>query len=199
VKSRSLKLIVGVLALAGVIAPLTSSSPAGGQEATAATEAARWRNVHLQGFEGAFPAGLWNVRDQNDTGVLWDDNASDPLVGGWSAHPADSAAVPNGTQTWMRYGPFSLVGATNARVLFDYELTSEPEYDFLRWGYSCTGERGPWYEVARSGNLTHRTATIAMRSCRGKANVFVRWIFESDRSNESDGAWVDNIRIQKFS
>lgn len=197
-RHKTIKLLISALALIGVMTPLVATSPASGQVETEAARA-RWRTIHYQTFEGAWPVGLWQVRDRNNTGAVWDDSNFLPINGGWSAHPNDGASVPNNSSTSMTYGPFSLLGASNGRVQFNYALSSEASFDFLRWGVSCTGQGGPWREVAVSGFLSPRSAVIGMRPCRGRSDVWVRWSFTSDATVTSNGAWVDNVRIQKYS
>ena len=122
--------------------------------AQAAATDATWQTIHLQTFEATFPAtnDIWVIRDVNEPSVgvklnhyatlVWDDNSTRGYNSSWAAHPNDGAWAPkpgasptyaNHTDTWMRYGPFSLVGASNARYSFQYWLDSEAGYDVFWW------------------------------------------------------------------
>jgi hypothetical protein len=166
----------------------------------AAATNAIWRTVVFEGFEGLFPSGSWWVMDYdgNPASGIWDDTPTKYKTGGWSAHPTDGVRpYPNSMATIMRYGPFSLVGATNARLKFDYFLDSEAGYDFFKWGYSCNGLNN-WTEKSVSGNSSWKAVTESIKSCKGKSNVYVQFTFTTDGSVTDQGVWVDNIRVEKY-
>ncbi len=86
-------------------------------------------------------------------------------------------------------------------MLFKYWLDSEAGYDFFTWAYSCRGINGPWIGRSLSGNLPRRwtSASLSLRPCLGRRNVYVKFTFTSDQSVNYQGVRVDAIQIQKFS
>jgi hypothetical protein len=201
--------ITVVLAPIILVAVLTAVPGSAGARRAPTAEAAHWRGIATQTFESTFPppSGKWVVNDYNGpTGgtEFWDDAASPMPVSGsdfWAAHPADGhVPYPNLVDSWMRYGPFSLANASDARVTFRYLLQTEPNYDFFGWEYSCNGVGG-WHATSVSGSqATWKTVTMSLRPCIHKTNVFVRWTFHADYSNsvERFGAYVDDIKVQQY-
>jgi len=170
-------------------------------------EAAQWRTVHNQNFEGTFPPAGWQIYDASHTGGVgaWGKD-TDGFNSANAAHPSPPTAVyPNNTHTWMRYGPFSLGGAgvTNARMLFKYWMDTESGYDMFEYAYSCNGTE-EWTGRMVSGNgpgpvPAWATATQSLRACIGRTKVYVQFTFHSDLSVNYEGVFVDNVQIQKFS
>jgi hypothetical protein len=172
-----------------------------------------WSTIATEGFEGVWPpsGGKWFVTDYNGNQVpastpgtlyLWDDTSTKSKTGFWSAHPTDGPPYVNLTDTYMRYGTFSLVGATDARFSFWYLMDTEITYDWFTWEFSCGGVN--WDGYTRSG-LTGNTSpppwvkqTVSLRPCLGKSTVYIRFNFKSDDSVTDQGVWVDDIRIEKF-
>ena len=164
--------------------------------------AVRWRTVHYQNFEGTFPAGAWVTYDGSYTSSqgIWG-KAAVGFNSAFAAHPRSGVTPYNyNTQTWMRYGPFSLAGASNARMLFKYWVDTEAGYDILSWAYSCNGIKN-WTGKSVSGNApgVWVSADFSLKRCIGKTQVYVQFTFTSDQSVNYQGAWVDNVKIQKFS
>jgi len=190
---RRFRLFVPVLVIVAVLVPLDAS----------VVWAARWRTIHNQTFEGTFPPnpGLWATYDSSHTSSqgVWAKS-----TGGfnslYAAHPRGGTTPYNyNTSTWMRYGPFSLAGATNARMLFKYKLDSELGYDFFGWAYSCNGV-GNWTGQTVSGNIgVWVSPTLSLKPCVGKTAVYVQFTFSSDQSVNYQGVWLDNVKIQKYS
>lgn len=182
------------------------------EQAGVAAVTATWREIHRQNFEGIFPTAGWSVSDYNGStvgtrphasaNVVWDDTSTKAYSGNWAAHPNDWSSYTSLTDTWMRYGPFSLVGATDARFTFFYWLDSEAYYDFFTWEYSCNGVTN-WVGQSRSGAIKRwAAANTSLLSCIGSSNVYIRFSFKSDYSNPSNpaptGVWVDAIRIMQY-
>ena len=222
-------LIGGLTAAALVLVGAPASSDQGqrsARDATAAAPAAAasWQTLLREGFEGTtWPdsAAPWSIRDVNGPNVgvklnefatlVWDDNSTRAKTGFWSAHPNDGAWAPspgaqptyaNLTDTWMRYGPFSLRNATDARLKFAYWLDTETYYDQLSYSYSCSDQKR-WTTEDVSGQLkVWKSVTVSLKPCADKAKVWVRFWFRSDYSNPTTnaptGVWVDDILIQKF-
>ena len=164
--------------------------------------APRWRTIHYQTFEGTFPAPPWITYDGsfNSSQGSWGKGAVG-FNSAFAAHPRSGVTPYNyNTQTWMRYGPFSLAGATNARMLFKYWVDSEVGYDVFSWAYSCKGVRN-WTGQTVSANNPGLwvSATFSLKPCVGKTQVYVQFTFTSDQSVNYQGVWVDNVRIQKYS
>jgi hypothetical protein len=164
---------------------------------------AAWHTIHYQTFESNFPTAGWTIADYNGPSVggslVWDDNATRGYNSYWAAHPNDSSTYANLTDTWMRYGPFSLVGATSARFTFVYWLNSEANYDLFSWDVICNGLAHSGLGQTRSGPLNKWTSTnIALTNCLGKSQVYIRFSFKSDYNGTGQGVWVDNVKIEKY-
>ena len=111
---------------------------------------------------------------------------------------------PHGADSWMVYGPFSLVGAAAADLSFKLWMNTESTYDYVFRGastdgshfsgYRSTGNSSGWIDktldlsdVPNQGNLT------------GEPRVWVAMIFSSDASiNAAEGAFIDNVVLRKF-
>jgi hypothetical protein len=180
----------------------------------AAIDAPTWQTIVFEGFDAIFvgwplPGGKWTVADYNGSQVppsnpntlfLWDDTATKAFAGSKSAHPTDGPPYINHTHTYMQYGPFSLVGALDAKLTFHYWLDSELNFDFFRWEYSCNGTSGNWAGgMARSGFPNEWTSvTTSLKSCLDKSNVYVRFWFVSDYNVSDNGVWVDSVKIERL-
>ena len=97
--------------------------------------------VFQDGFEGTFPGQWQYYKPSSKANTEWGrttyrDNGGNYSVwcaaGGTSPQPAGGDYVPN-MGTWLYYGPFSLVGATDAWAELDVWLDSEATYDFVKW------------------------------------------------------------------
>ncbi len=220
-------LLIGALTAALLVigAPSSEAGPRTVRDAAAPAAAASWKTVHLQTFEGTrWPDSNdgWTMRDVNGPNVgvklnefatlVWDDNSTRAKTGIWSAHPNDGAWSPSSggqptyadyTDTWMRYGPFSLRRATDARLRFAYWLDVEADYDQFSYSYSCSNQTR-WTTEDVSGQLkVWKSATVSLKPCADKAKVWIRFWFRSDYSNPSSpaptGVWVDDVLVQKYS
>jgi hypothetical protein len=188
--------VLRVFVMFVVLVPLNASGDASG--------ASRWRTIASEDFEGTFPpaGGKWITYDGSYTSTQ----------GAWGKDPngynSAFAARPNpgvatyryNTQTWMRYGPFSLAKAKTARMLFKYWLDTEEGYDFLGWAYSCNGVEA-WTARTVTGNgptptPAWTTGAASLKSCAGRTNVYVQFTFHSDQSVNMPGVWVDSVQIQ---
>lgn len=168
---------------------------------------ATWHVIENQGFEGVWPSTGWGTWDYNgSTGGLytWNDVNVRAFAGSWSAFPSNSQinSIPtfpyvNNLHSIMVYGPFSLVGATNAKVTFNYWLDTEQIFDFLGYGYSCDFGR-TWTDTSVSGSNNWKAATLSIKKCINKTAVLVRWTFISDNTAGLEGAYVDNVKIQSY-
>ncbi len=115
------------------------------------------------------------------------------------AAAATWTTVVNQIHTYMKYGPFDLTGAIDAKVNFDYWLDTEPFFDFCTYGYSCDGGR-KWTETSVSGGTQRwKAGKTSLASCVGQTQVLVRFGFVSDYSGTDQGVWLDDIKIRKLS
>ncbi len=171
----------------------------------AATEAG-WITIENEGFEGIWPDAGWYSSDLNGPSIggsyTWDDTSKRHAgaSGAWSAHPTDGV-TPYGAflHTEMTYGPFSLVGATDAKFSFSYYLDTEIQYDFFSWSYSCDNGISWVTQEKSGGTASWKTATVKLKSCLGKSSVLVRFSFVSlDVLFSDEGPYVDNVLIQKY-
>ena len=190
---RRYRSVLSILVLLGMLIPMDAPVIA----------AASWRTVHYQTFEGTFPVGAWVTYDSSYTSTQgkWA-KASVGFNSAYAVHPRAGVTPYNyNTQTWMRYGPFSLAGATNARMLFKYWVDTELGYDFFAWSYSCNGVANWTGGQSVSGNAigVWKDVTLSLKPCIGKTTVYVQFTFSSDQSVNYQGAWLDNVRIQKYS
>jgi hypothetical protein len=149
--------------------------------------------------------GLSTYRKSTGTKSAW------CAGGGPSPSPAGGNYV-NGQDTWMRYGPFSLAGATRAWFEFDMRLYSEPGYDKLGIYVSTNGTN--FYGYAFDNSTVGYTSSgfvrelIDMRELErvfsaqglvlhGQPQVYVAFRFSSDTSVVYEGNYVDNFALMK--
>jgi len=174
-----------------------------------------WQTIEFQDFDSESPSG-WIVFD-NDAEVngeytwattnCYDEEAPDdfdvvPHAGGASADYSCWQPYPKYLMSWLVYGPFSLEGATEAELLFDLDLDSEPDTDVLWVGVSLNGanyEAQGWTGNSR-GWIT-RSVDLSdvpeLGDVRGEPEVYVAFIFESDGGGgDYDGPWIDNVEIR---
>ncbi|OGD66062.1 hypothetical protein A3F08_01280 [Candidatus Berkelbacteria bacterium RIFCSPHIGHO2_12_FULL_36_9] len=116
------------------------------------TLAAGWNNIMSETFENGFPQyNGWSIRADSGS-PSWEERLYRVYNGTWSAWAAgtsetaySSHTYPNNMTGWMIYGPFSLADASDAQLNFYYWNKSEPNYDYLRWGYSTDGNNFSYY------------------------------------------------------
>jgi predicted secreted protein len=177
-----------------------------------------WSNIMTEYFEGTFPGPGWALVDNNGPvyGEHWwgrDDHK--PYQGMYSAWPARSGAngvdpatmnYPDGVESWMIYGPFSLVGAMDAELLFRYWLRTDigpPPEDLLAWTASIDGNNfyGPGFSGNsngwQSGNFD-LTNVFTVGDLRGQSQVWIAFLFKSNLDGKTDdGAYIDNIQLRR--
>ena len=133
----------------------TVTVPAGGTVtvnfALASIPTPTWTNITTEDFESSFPKTGWQV-DDNQPGsgeYYWGKRTCRPRSGSYSGWAVGGGAnggglscgsnYPNNAFSWLVYGPFSLVSATDAEMLFDYWVKSELDFDELFVGASING------------------------------------------------------------
>ena len=174
-----------------------------------------WTNIAAEDFEGSFPKAGWQVEDyaSGNGEYYWAKRTCRPKTGtysGWAVGGgANGSGLPcsseyaNNTFSWLIYGPFSLVGATDAETLYDTWFKSELTYDRLFVGASIDGEifygsgssgdSGDW--LAENFDLT---TVPTLGNLTGASSVWIAFVFISDDSiTYAEGAYVDNIVLRK--
>ena len=173
---------------------------------------AGWETVMSQSFEGTFPATGWTAyAGSGYANASWDDNSYRAYGGSWSCFCADvgtdavtpPAAYPPNMNTWAIYGPFDLSDATDGSFSMRLWLDSETDYDHFKYyvsidgssynGYWTSGYTGGWTwknidfkNVPNLGDIT------------GESSVYIAIAFSSDVSNQYEGAFVDDILVEKY-
>jgi hypothetical protein len=114
--------------------------------------------------------------------------------------------------TWMKYGPFSLAGATRAWFEYDLRLYSEPGYDKLSVYVSTNGTS--WYGYSLDNSTVGYTSSGFVREMNdmkdlervfssyglvilGQPQVWVAFKFSSDASLQYEGNYIDNFSLYK--
>jgi formylglycine-generating enzyme required for sulfatase activity len=165
--------------------------------------------VLSDGFEGSFP-GQWQLwKPVTAPNTTWGHSGYRKASGSYSAwcaagggnpQPAGGSYVAN-MQTWLYYGPFSLADATDAQMEFDLWLAAEVNHDLVEWTISVddTTYYGPQRSASTSGfeHITFDFKDITEITAIGKSQVWVAFIFKSDSSQQSEGAYIDNVVIKK--
>jgi hypothetical protein len=105
-------------------------------------------------------------------------------------------------QGWMIHGPFDLSDTAYGKLTFDAWVKSESGYDILFFGFSTNGNNFSGYTY--SGDLssygwipTDVPLTNTPVNVCGEPQVWVAFMFQSDSTAQDEGAYVDNIIIQK--
>jgi C1A family cysteine protease len=173
-----------------------------------------WKKIMTEGFEGAFPNGLWAAFDADGATngeYYWDEDDYKPHLGFRSAWCANGGAngldpesnyYPDNMKSWMAYGPFDLSDATDAELNFYYWLDTESNYDYVSWMASVDGSY--FYGGGRSGNsggwvsmTFDLTGVPTLGNLCGQAQVWIAFAFVSNESNTGDGAFIDDVVLRK--
>lgn len=170
------------------------------------------QTLFSDGFEGAFP-GSWLVFDNNGTTggqVYWDDTSYRAYSGTYSAACADGGAntpgpgnpYPIDMDSWMIYGPFSLSDANAGTFSLRYWNRSEQGFDYLKYmvsidgtnfyGFQTSGESQGW----QTGSIDF-TNVYTLGNITGRPQVWIAVNFTSDDSISYEGAYVDEVLVQK--
>jgi len=97
----------------------------------------------------------------------------------------------------MVYGPFDLSDATDARVTFRYWLDVEAGYDSLFYGAS--GDNADYNGYSMAGyDRTWYSATFSLNDYLGDDSVWFTFVFQSDYMVQYEGAYVDDVVIEKY-
>ncbi len=162
-----------------------------------------WATIKSEDFEGAFP-NEWDLRGT----PTWDDETYRSHGGSWSGYCVGSTIDPPGpypsnANSWMIYGPFSLSDASDARLDFYRWLNTEANYDYLKWlasidgssfyGWQTSGSAQTW----TSDTFDLKTVPTLGNLC-GQSQVWIAFAFSSNGTNQYEGAYVDDVVLQKY-
>ncbi|HPW56742.1 MAG TPA: hypothetical protein PLP31_13500 [Thermoanaerobaculaceae bacterium] len=166
--------------------------------------------VFSDNFEGSFPSPNWTLRfvsGKSNTTVNWGRSSyrkaggsySVWCVGSGSGAPAPGGNYPPNMGAWMQYGPFSLAGATSAKVELDLWLSKQTGKDvFGVWAAtSANGQYSSVYVDPANTGGTWRHETVPLDNFAGAPQVWLAITFTSDGSTQYEGAYVDNLVITK--
>lgn len=174
-----------------------------------------WETLVNTTFEGDFP-GPWAVFDNDATThgeYFWASRNCRPYAGTNSAWAVGGGVNGNGLScgsnypdymdSWMQYGPFSLVNATAAELVFKLWSNNESDYDGVCRMASIDGIN--FYGICTSGNSAgwidrtlDLTTVYTLGDLRGHSQVWVALVFTSDSLiNYPEGAYVDNIVLRR--
>jgi hypothetical protein len=179
-----------------------------------ATPPGDWVTIVSEDFEGSFPNGVWEVRDNRSWNgrYYWgkrDCRSSGGSFSAWSVGAGDAVIecgsdYPLNVEAYMIYGPFNLADATAAELRFDWWSKTEPVWDMFAWGASIDGTNYGVHSV--SGNHASWTtsqvldlsAVPDLGNVLGEDEVWIAFVFRSDLKTTDKGAFVDNIVLRKY-
>ena len=167
-----------------------------------------WQTIKDEGFEGAWPND-WDCYSNSTLDCYWSDDSSRSSSGSWSGWCADGGSdapsdqiYPNNMNTWMVYGPFSLADAEDADMEFDLWYETESGYDYVQVLASLNGVN--YYGVQWDGDSNgweyqnfDLTDVYEIGDLTGHNQVWIAFVFLSDVSNTYEGAYVDQINLDK--
>lgn len=186
-----------------------------GKEGAAASELSYTRPdayqvIEHETFEGIWPDTGWAIAGS----PAWDDTSYRAFNGSWSGWCADTTIAPPGPYPanmngWMIYGPFSLVGVSDADMWFRHWTKTELNYDYLNVGASIDGNYFYGWRISgdytgASGNESgwvkgdfDLTNVYGLGDLRGQANVWIAFWFTSDNIIQYEGSYLDDVVIWK--
>ncbi len=171
-----------------------------------------WTRMMQQDFEGNFPELPWRV-STNASGYTWGRRNCRSAAGSFSAWVAGGGSrggwqpcgnsYPNNTNVWMYYGPFSLAGATDARLDFSYWINMQDPDDKLFYAASIDGSNF-YGNFLSLGSGSWRTQSLDLKNIpglgnlTGRSSVWIAFIFISDSAQVNpEGVYVDRISLSK--
>ncbi len=182
--------------------------------ATPTQPASGWATIKSEDFEGLFP-GEWllvdNMPGYGEYG--WGKRECRPYGGAYSGWAVGAGAqgsqlscgsnYPDHAESWMIYGPFSLVGTTAAELAFKVWLNSELDHDYISYMASIDGQNFyGWYQGGRDQQWKDAIFDLrdvyVLGDVTGQPEVWVALVFESDDSRHfREGCYVDDIVLRK--
>jgi hypothetical protein len=183
-----------LLLLAGLLLLLVPLAPAGASSSPTPTDV-----VFYEGFEGSGSA--WAYRGSPS----WATTTYRAALGQRSAYCVGSqftAPGPygSGVDSWMTAGPFDLSKATAAVLQFKLYMDTQLEADYIGWyvsidgdeywGRYWSGDSQGWTDVSMDLTDVYHLGNVC-----GRGRVWIAFIFESDASSGSEGAYVDEVKL----
>jgi hypothetical protein len=169
-----------------------------------------------EGFEQSFPGtNGWDLNWATEAPYRWGAETFRPFSGtrsGWCAGGSESGSFPDlkpqfdnysdNMNSLMIWGPFNLAAARDAWVDFHYWHETEACCDDFFWGASIDDGLYHGYLVSGSsaGWQQERfdlTNVPTLGDLTGEAQVWVAFVFTSDFSIALEGAYVDDITIER--
>lgn len=165
--------------------------------------------IRSEGFEGGIPA------DFNPSGTpTWGATTYRKFAGTKSAYCVGSSVAapgpyPANANAWMKYGPFSLADAQDARLSLRAWIKTEPGWDYINImastdgtnfsGFAISGDwtADGWLDMA-FGFSDLSGLNLGDPSLLGQPQVWFALIFTSDSSVQDEGVYVDNIVLEKI-
>lgn len=164
--------------------------------------------IKSEGFEGSFP-NAWTLYGS----PTWAATSYRSYAGSWSGYCVGSSVsapgpYPNNASAWMVYGPFSLADAQDARVDLQAWVRTESGFDYLGVFASINGSNfygrtwsGDWATAAGGSGWMNigfdLTRVFTLGDLRGQPQVWVALYFSSDFSITYEGAYADQVVVEK--
>ncbi|MCC6191038.1 MAG: M4 family metallopeptidase [Anaerolineales bacterium] len=173
-----------------------------------------WEILVQEGFEGAWPNGLWVVDEPGYNQYFWARRDCRAATGGFSAWAMGGGSLGSGlgcgadyvdyANAWMVYGPVNLNGSTAAEFNLSLWLQTEPDFDFVYLMASIDGNMfyGTRYTGSTSGAFSPVSLDLknvfTLGDVTDDASTWVAVLFESDVSVvEAEGAHVDDVVLRR--
>lgn len=172
-----------------------------------------WDVLMTETFEDVFPdpADPWEIKDITGSNYMWakrDCEHNTTYGGGYSAWAVGGGSsgsslacgshYPDGVETWMIYGPFSLVDYQQAELVF-YRFLNMQFGDEFKWmasinGLEFYGEGTYAFEFWKK-YVFDLTNVPTLGNLAGESQIYIAFVFKSnnDGATLSHGAYVDDI------
>lgn len=161
-----------------------------------------WHTYWQLGYESGKHSSYWGPDDTRASQYGGDTDAW-PNRAGPSGLDPQFNLHPHNAASWMTYGPFSLVGASDATLNLDYWLDTEMNYDWFQVLASTNGSHfsGNQYSGA-AAYWQSRSFSLAnfpgLGNLLGQQQVWIAFRFTSDATVNRAGVWLDNVGVQKY-
>jgi len=169
-----------------------------------------WQTIMTDGFEEAFP-GVWSIY-VGGVDAYWGKDSYRSNSGSYSAFCAKSGSAGvdppsdylNNMDAWMVYGPFSLVGATDAELNFYMWALTQINFDYFKYLASINGTSFYGWQMSGVWNSwTYRSFDLtnvgSLGNLCGQPQVWIAFQFKSNSSFTYDGgAFIDDVVLRKY-
>ncbi len=164
--------------------------------------------IFSEGFEvNTVPGGPWTAADQNGTSGsdYWGDQSSGARIhsGSWSAYCADNSNVAgqvydHNMNSYMQHSGVNISGYTGVQISFWiwYRTSNASDYCSFQYynGSSWVEFTGGRFSGSGSGSQVWSQKTFTVPGVAG-TNFRFRWIFFSNNSLRTEGAYIDDIAV----